>query len=123
MGIKCLFPHQIIAKNLIIILHIMAHQYLALAVVHEFMQPFGARIPFAGAVDLEHGVDVASDGLGQFLVGLEDDIERLAYHLAFPHLNGGNLYNVVVLHIESCGLGIEYDQFLTIVDFDELLQV
>ena len=116
-------PQEVVAKYLVVIFHVVAHESLALAVVHEELQPFGSRVALAAAVDFEHRIGVAAHGLGQCLVGLEDDVERTPHYPALPHGDGGNLYDVVVLGVEAGGLGVEDDELLGIVGVDELLQV
>ena len=66
---------------------------------------------------------MAAYGGGQLFVGLEDDVEGLAYNLALPYAYGGNLYDVVVAGVEAGGLGVENDEFLGVVGVDECLQV
>ena len=61
---------EIVKQDLIVILHIMAYQHLAFAVVHEHLQSFSAGMAFAVAVDLQHGIGVAAHSLGELLVGL-----------------------------------------------------
>ena len=101
----------------------MAHKDLAFAVVHEHPQSFGSRMTATGTIDFEHWVGVSAHCFGQCLVGFKDDIERFPDSFAIPHPYGGYLYYVVVLGVESSGLGVEDDEFLVVVGVDKLLQV
>ena len=55
---------QVVEEDLVVVAHVVAHEGVPLAVVHEEAQPLGTGVAAAVAVDLQHGVGVAADGLG-----------------------------------------------------------
>ena len=66
---------------------------------------------------------MAAHSGGQLTLGLEYDVERLAYHLPLTYSDGGYLHYVVAVGVEAGGLGVEDNEIFAVVGLYKLLKV
>ena len=111
---------HIFAQDVVIIVGVVSKQYASLGIIKKTADALGRwkqRVVFALFDD---GVDHVAQHVGNLPVGLQVYTEIAPFdHLASMYLAGGNLQDIIVEDVESCGLCVKHYDVLGVAGLNE----
>lgn len=103
-------PTEIVVKNITVIFHVLTDKGTVTHEVHKRTQTGLTVNLFRTLIFLKKRVNDASEHSRYRLVCVKDDVEAVG-NLPGIHLDGRNLYDVILKDIQACGFRIKDDVF------------
>ena len=103
-------PTEIVVKNITVIFHVLTDKSTVTHKVHKRTQAGLTVNLFGTFILLKKRVNDASEHSRYRLVSVKDDVEAVDY-IPGIHLDGRNLYDIILKDIQACGFRIKDNVF------------